>query len=83
MSGSVRVGWSVEETLAAFDEHLRRARGVCAGTRVNYARLAGGFLEGMFPDGLVEAERISVGDVVGFIAVSARRYSPRTVEMVA
>jgi hypothetical protein len=37
----------------------------------------------MFPDGLVEAERISVGDVVGFIAVSARRYSPRTVEMVA
>ena len=80
---SVRVGWSVEEALADFDEHLRRARGVCAGTRRNYARFAGGFLEGMFPDGQVEVERISVGDVVGFIGVSARRYNPRTLELVA
>ena len=80
---SVRVGWSVEEALADFDEHLRRTRGVCAGTRRNYARFAGGFLERMFPDGQVEVERISVGDVVGFIGVSARRYNPRTLELVA
>ena len=45
MSGSVGVGWSVEEALAAFDEHLRRARGVCAGTRANYTRAARAFLE--------------------------------------
>ena len=80
---SVRVGWSVEEALADFDEHLRRTRGVCAGTRRNYARFAGGFLERMFPDSQVEVERISVGDVVGFIGVSARRYNPRTLELVA
>ena len=54
-----------------------------AGTRRNYARLAGGFLEGMFPDGRVEVERISIGDVFGFIGVSARRYNPRTLELVA
>ena len=80
---SVRVGWSVEEALADLDEHLRRTRGVCVGTRRNYARFAGGFLERMFPDGQVEVERISVGDVVGFIGVSARRYNPRTLELVA
>jgi hypothetical protein len=34
-----------EEVLAAFDEHLRRTRGVCAGTRLNYARYAGAFLQ--------------------------------------
>jgi integrase/recombinase XerD len=83
MSASVGVGWSVEEVLAGFDDHLRRARGVCAGTRSNYARFACDFLEGLFPDGLVVVERISAGDVVGFIGVSARRYSPRTVELVA
>lgn len=83
MSASVGVGWSAEEVLAGFDDHLRRARGVCAGTRSNYARFARDFLEGLFPDGLVEVERISAGDVVGFIGVSARRYSPRTVELVA
>jgi hypothetical protein len=32
---------TLEEVLAAFDEHLRRTRGVCAGTRRNYARYAG------------------------------------------
>jgi len=83
MSGSVRVGWSVEDALGAFDEHLRRARGVCAGTRRNYARFAGEFLRTKFPDGLVEVDRIGVGDVVGFIRVATQRYSPRTVELVA
>jgi hypothetical protein len=48
MSVSIRDGWSVEAALAAFDEHLRRARGVCAGTRRNYARFVGGFLEWTF-----------------------------------
>ncbi len=29
---------TVEDVLAGFDEHLRRTRGVCPGTRRNYAR---------------------------------------------
>ena len=31
--------------LAAFDDHLRRVRGVCPEVRRTYARFAGGFLE--------------------------------------
>ena len=30
--------WTREEVPAAFDEHLRRTRGVCAKARRNYAR---------------------------------------------
>ena len=37
-----------EEVLAAFDEHLRRTRGVCAGTRRNYARFVRAFLVTVF-----------------------------------
>ncbi len=51
---SVRDGWMVEEALAAFDEHLRRTRGVCSGTRRNYARFVRAFLQTVFPDGPVE-----------------------------
>lgn len=79
----VRVGWSVEAALAAFDEHLRRARGVCEGTRSNYARFVGAFLAVTFPDGHLEVERIAVSDVIDFIAVATRRYQPKTVELAA
>jgi hypothetical protein len=43
---------TLEEVLAAFDEHLRRTRGVCSGTRLNYVRFAGAFLQTVFTDGL-------------------------------
>ena len=72
-----------EEVLAAFDEHLRRVRGVCAGTRRNYARFAGAFLQMAFPGGPVEVARIRVRDVDGFIGSLAGRYQPRTVELAA
>ena len=58
--------WSAERTLAAFDEHLRRVRGLSAGTRRNYARFVGEFLEGVFPQGVVEFGRITTGDVMCF-----------------
>lgn len=77
------VVWSVEEAISAFDEHLRRVRGLSAGTRVNYARFAGAFLNGRFAAGGVEVERISAGDVVGFVEASTQRYQPRTVELAA
>ena len=42
---------AAEDVLAAFDEHLRRVRGVCAGTRRNYGRYAGAFWAApYFPD---------------------------------
>ena len=38
-----------EEVLAAFDEHLRRTRGVCVKARRNYARFVRAFLQRVFP----------------------------------
>jgi site-specific recombinase XerD len=71
------------EALAAFDEHLRRTRGVCAGTRLNYARFAGAFLQMVFAGGPVVPAEIRVQHVVGFVAAAPGRYRPRTVELAA
>ena len=64
---SVDSSWTREEALTAFDDHLRRARGVCAGTRANYTRWVRAFLEERFPDGHVLVEELGARDVVGFI----------------
>jgi site-specific recombinase XerD len=74
---------TLEAALAAFDEHLRRARGVCAGTRDNYARFARAFLQAVFGDDPVEASEIGAPEVVEFVAGLTRRYRPRTVELAA
>ena len=41
---------TVEEVLVTFDEHLRRVRGVCPGTRRNYAKYFDEFLMAVFDD---------------------------------
>jgi integrase/recombinase XerD len=74
---------SLEAALAAFDEHLRRTRGVCAGTRRNYARFVRAFLEAEFADGPVQVARLHSRDVVGFVAGLTSDYRPRTVELAA
>jgi site-specific recombinase XerD len=80
---SVGLDWTTEAALAAFDDHLRRARGVCEGTRLNYTRFARAFLEDCFPDGHVEVDQLCAQDVIEFIGVVACRYQPRTLELVA
>ncbi|MGH3778997.1 MAG: site-specific integrase [Pseudonocardiaceae bacterium] len=80
---SVRGGWTAAAVLAAFDEHLRRARGVCAATRRNYARFVGVFLQVVFPEGRVDVGQIRVLDVIDFVGVATRRYQPATVELAA
>lgn len=75
--------WTVEGLLAAFDEHLRRTRGLCAGTRRNYTGHVGAFLEMVFADGSVEPADIQVSDVVGFVGALTRRYQSGTVELAA
>ena len=71
---------TLEETLAAFDEHLRRTRGLGTGTRRNYARVVRGFLVAVFDDDPVEVGEIAARDVVSFVAGLTRRWRPRTVE---
>jgi len=65
MTGHVRL--SVEKVLAAFDEHLRRMRGVCQGTRRNYAKYVGEFLVAVFGDRGVEFAEVRDPEVAGFI----------------
>lgn len=74
---------SVENVLAGFDEHLRRTRGVCPGTRRNYARFVRAFLQAVFADGPVEVVDICVRDVVDFVGAATRRYQAGTVELAA
>jgi len=75
--------WAAEPVLDAFDEHLRRTRGVCAGTRRNYGRYVRAFLEVVFGNGPVDVATIRVGDVVDFVADLTGRYRPRSVELAA
>jgi site-specific recombinase XerD len=71
------------DVLSAFDEYLRRVRGVSAGARRNYLRHASAFLEQAFAAGPAGVEEITVAHVAGFIAAAACRYQPRTVELAA
>jgi hypothetical protein len=58
---------TTDVVLAAFDDHLRRVRGVCPEVRRSYARVAREFLEGVFGDGSVDLARLSASDVVEFV----------------
>ena len=74
---------TVEGLVGAFDEHLRRVRGVCAGTRRNYTEYVGQFLVTVFGDGVVDPMEIRAPEVVTFVGGLAGRYRPRTVELAA
>lgn len=74
---------TLEDVLAGFDVHLRRTRGVCPGTRRNYARFARAFLQSRFADGPLDVAEVRARDVVEFVVVLSRRYRPRTVELAA
>ena len=50
---------TTDAALAAFDDHLRRVRGVCSEVRRSYGRVAGEFLEMVFGDGPVDLARLS------------------------
>ena len=74
---------TLEEVLASFDEYLHRVRGVCPGTRRNYARYVGEFLVAMFPDGVVKFAEVRAPEVVACVGGLSGRYRPRTVEHAA
>lgn len=73
----------LEEVLAAFDEHLRRVRGVCGGTRRNYARYVAVYLSTLSAGDEVDLAEVRSPEVVGFIGGLSDRYRPRTVEHAA
>ena len=74
---------TLEGVLAAFEEYLHRVRGVCPGTRRNYARYVGEFLVAVFGDGAVEFAEVRAPEVAAFVGGLSGRYRPRTVEYAA
>lgn len=80
---SVRDPLTSGAVVAAFDEHLRRTRGICAEVRRTYARFVLAFLDNVFGDGPVDLARVSARDVVEFVSAATGRYRPCTVQVVA
>src|SRR5258706_1120555 len=80
---SARDPLTSDAVLAAFDEHLRRTRGVCVQVRHNYARFVLAFLETVYGDGPVDLTQIRVRDVVQFVSAATVRYRSSTVKLVA
>jgi integrase/recombinase XerD len=74
---------TAEDLLATFDEHLRRTRGLCAGTRRNYRWYVGAFLLAVSNGDAVDVATITVGKVVGFVDDLTGRYRPKSVELAA
>jgi len=74
---------TTDAVLAAFDEHLRRTRGVCPEVRHTYTRFVRAFLEEVFEGGPVDPARICVRDIVEFVSAMTPRYRPPTVQLVA
>jgi len=74
---------TTDAMLAAFDEHLRRTRGVCPEVRRNYARSVRAFLEEVFEGGPVDPARICVRDIVEFVSAMTVRDRPPTVQVLA
>lgn len=72
---------TTDAALAAFDDHLRRVRGVCPEVRQNYGRYVRGFLGSMFGEGPVDLARLDAGDVVGFVTDATSRYQPSSVQL--
>src|ERR1700738_879849 len=80
---SVRDPLTSTAVLAAFDEHLRRTRGICPQGRRTYVRFVLGFLHTVYGDGPIDLARINVRDVVEYVSATTVRYRPGTVQLVA
>lgn len=75
---------SGEGVLTAFDQYLRRVRGVCPGTRGNYTRYVAEFLATLpIKDSGVDLAGIRAPEVAEYVGGLSGRYQPRTVEHAA
>src|SRR6266545_2928444 len=74
---------TVPSLLAAFDEHLRRRRGLCPGVRRNYVGHVRAFLVRVAWDQQVDLSAVTVADVVDHIGELTGRYRSSTVELAA
>jgi site-specific recombinase XerD len=69
--------------LAAFDEHLRRRRGLCPEVRRNYAGHVRAFVAKVSLGQQVDPSVINVADVIDHVGELTHRYRPARVELAA
>jgi integrase/recombinase XerD len=72
---------TTDAVIVAFDDHLRRARGIGSSARESYSRFARDFLQAVLGDGRVDLAHLGVPDVVGFVSEATGRYRPSTVQL--
>lgn len=72
---------TTDAVIVAFDDHLRRARGIGSSARQSYSRFAREFVEVVLGDGPVDLTRLGVPDVVGYVTEATAHYRPSTVQL--
>ncbi len=72
---------ATDAVIVAFDDHMRRARGIGSSARQSYSRLAREFLQEVLGDGPADLARLGVPDVVGFVTEATSRHRPSTVQL--
>jgi len=70
---------TLDELVEAFQEHLRRTRGMKSEGRHRRARYVRMFIEHVGDDSQVDVTALSTPDVIGFIESLVGRYRPRTI----
>jgi len=78
---TMRDEWTVPAVLAAFDEHLRRRRGLCPEVRRNYAGHVRAFVTKVSSGQHVDPSAINVTHIIDHVGDLTGRYRPATVEL--
>ncbi len=70
-----------DTVIEAFDEYLRRTRGICPEVRRTYSKFAREFLEAVLGDGPLDLALVSAPDVVDFVTAATAQYRRSTVQL--
>ena len=73
---TMRDEWTVPAVLAAFDEHLRRRRGLCPEVRRNYAGHVRAFVTKVSSGQHVDPSAINVTHIIDHVGDLTGRYRP-------
>ncbi len=74
--------WTLDSLIETYREDQRRTRGLREGTLDGYERLVRMFVRAALGEDPIDPTRLSVGDVVGFVAVMQARFSPCSMKAV-
>jgi len=80
---NIRGKTTLKAVLTAYDDHLHRTCGLCAGTRRGYRECVRRFLEATFPGPRIALRDLDAKSVLAYIEERARCLKPRSVKLYA